>query len=272
MTKHLRPIALGVRPALADDDSARPAWVPTGAALDAATDARLDRLGALHALLRADGRRALLVVVQGRDASGKDGAIRRVCAALDPQALTVARFETPTPLEARHDFLWRAHAAAPARGTVAVFNRSHYEDVLIARVRALVPRDAWERRYAQINAFEQLLSDAATTIVKLHVHVSQAEQRRRFLARVDDPEKQWKFRESDLDDRALWDGYTAAYQDALARCSTAWAPWYVVPADDKRARDYLVADTLVRALERLDLRPPTVDDATATRWRERLSL
>jgi polyphosphate kinase 2 (PPK2 family) len=151
-----------------------------------------------------------------------------------------------------------------------VFNRSHYEDVLAVRVRELAPEDVWRSRYDHINAFERLLADTGTLIVKFCLHVSRDEQRRRLLKRIDDPAKNWKFRAEDLDDRARWDAYTAAYREALARCSTAWAPWYVVPADDKKVRDWLVAETLVRVLESLDLETPAVDRATLGEWRGRL--
>jgi PPK2 family polyphosphate:nucleotide phosphotransferase len=271
MTRHLDPVPLGDAPALDDADAARPAWTPARDALRDATDALLDRLGELQALLYADGRRALLVVLQGRDASGKDGVIRRVFGALNPQGCQVARFEVPSEVERSHDFLWRVHAVVPPRGMVGIFNRSHYEDVLVARVRGLVGAEVWQRRYAHINALEQLLADDGVVIAKFCLHVSREEQRKRLAERVDDPEKNWKFREGDLEDRALWDEYTAAYRDALSRCSTQWAPWYVVPADDKRVRDWLVADALVRTLEPLGLRYPSVDQATVAKWRMHLN-
>jgi PPK2 family polyphosphate:nucleotide phosphotransferase len=270
MSKHLEPVKLGEPPALDDGDAAPPSWAPERGDLRDATDTLLEKLGALQALLYADARHALLVVLQGRDASGKDGVIRRVLSGLNPQGCQVARFEAPTPLELRHDFLWRVHAVVPPRGMVGIFNRSHYEDVLVARVRGLVAEGTWRRRYAHVNAFEQLLADEGVVTVKLCLHVSGAEQRRRLLERVDDPSKNWKFREGDLDDRALWAQYTAAYRDALAQTSTAWAPWYVVPADDKRARDWLVADVLVRALRALEFRPPVARPELVAKWRQAL--
>jgi len=270
MSKHLDPVPLGDAPSLDDADAAPPRWAPDRPALADATEKLLDRLGDLQASLYADGRHALMVVLQGRDASGKDGVIRRVFSAMNPQGCQVARFEAPTPTELRHDFLWRVHAMVPPRGLVGIFNRSHYEDVLVARVRGLVAESTWRRRYAHINAFEQLLADEGVVTVKLCLHVSRGEQRKRLLERVDDASKNWKFREGDLEDRALWPQYTAAYRDALAETSTAWAPWYVVPADDKRVRDWLVADVLVRTLERLDFRPPVAKPELVAKWRQAL--
>jgi len=271
MPNHLAPIPLGDAPAFTDAEAAAPPWAPHGDALRDATDALLARIGKRQAALYGEGRRALLVVLQGRDASGKDGLIRRVFSACNPMGCQVTRFEAPTTLERHHDFLWRVHAAVPARGIIGIFNRSHYEDVLVARVRGLVAESVWQRRYAHIDAFEQLLADEGTTIVKLCLHVSRDEQRRRMSERIEDPKKNWKFREGDLDDRALWDDYTAAYRDAIARCSTAWAPWYVVPADDKRVRDWLVADVLVRTLDAMDPHYPTTDEATVAKWRAALA-
>ena len=271
MPKHLTPVPLGTSPALADADAAPPDWAPKGDALRDATDDCLKRLTKLQASLHADGTRALLIVLQGRDASGKDGLIRKVFGAFNPQGTQVASFGVPSEIEGRHDFLWRVHTAVPPRGAVGIFNRSHYESVLVERVRGLAAPSVWRRRYAHINALEQMLSDEGTVIAKFCLHVSREEQRRRLVERVEDPDKNWKFREGDLDDRALWGEYTAAYQDALALCSTAWAPWYVVPADDKKMRDWLVADALVRTLERIDLRPPMADKESLEKWRTRLA-
>jgi PPK2 family polyphosphate:nucleotide phosphotransferase len=270
MTKHLKAVPLGEAPSLDDADAAPPPWAPDRADVRDATEKLLDRLGELQAALYADGRRALMVVLQGRDASGKDGVIRRVFSALNPQGTQVARFEAPSATERRHDFLWRVHAMVPPRGLVGIFNRSHYEDVLVARVRGLVAEGTWRRRYAHVNAFEQLLADEGVVMVKFCLHVSREEQRQRLLERVDDPAKNWKFREGDLEDRALWAQYTAAYQDALAQTSTAWAPWYVVPADDKRVRDWLVADALVRTLSPIEFRPPLAQPELVAKWRQAL--
>jgi len=271
MPKHLAPVPLGASPALTDAEASPPDWAPKGDALHDATRERLERLSKLQGALHADGTRALLIVLQGRDASGKDGLIRKVFGAFNPQGTQVASFGVPSEIEGRHDFLWRIHTVVPPRGAVGIFNRSHYESVLVERVRGLASADVWRRRYAHINAFEHMLSDEGTVIVKFCLHVSPNEQRRRLAERVEDPAKNWKFREGDLDDRALWAEYTAAYQDALSQCSTAWAPWYVVPADDKPTRDWLVADALVRTLEALDLHPPSADPAIVAHWRARLA-
>ena len=233
---------------------------PKGAELAAATAALLERLAALQEALLAEGRRALLVVLQARDTGGKDGTIRNVLGAVSPQGLRVTSFGRPTEAELARDFLWRVHQEVPPRGVVGVFNRSHYEDVLAVRVRALAPESVWQLRYQQINDFERLLSESGTTVVKLFLNVSRDEQAERLRARLADPRKNWKFQEGDIDDRAHWDAYTAAYADALARCSTAWAPWYVVPADKKKARDYLVAEILVDTLERMRPEYPRADE------------
>ena len=271
MTKHLKAVPLGEAPSLDDADAAAPTWAPDRGDVRDATEKLLDRLGELQAALYADGRRALMVILQGRDASGKDGVIRRVFSALNPQGTQVARFEAPSETERRHDFLWRVHAMVPPRGIVGIFNRAHYEDVLAVRVRGLVAEATWRRRYAHINAFEQLLADEGVVLVKFCLHMSREEQRKQLLERVDDPSKNWKFREGDLEDRALWTQYTAAYREMLAQTSTAWAPWYVVPADDKRARDWLVADVLVRTLQRLDYRPPVARPDLVAKWRQALT-
>jgi PPK2 family polyphosphate:nucleotide phosphotransferase len=212
----------------------------------------------------SDGRRALLVVLQGRDASGKDGVIRRVFGACNPLGLRITAFAAPSDVERSHDYLWRVHQAVPPRRYIGIFNRSHYEEVLVARVRGLVPKKVWKERYAQINAFEATLAASGTVIAKFFLHVSRREQGERLLERLDDPVKHWKFDPGDLDDRDRWDDYTDAYTDALSRCSTENAPWYLVPADDKKVRDYLIAKTLLRTLKRLELRYPTPDFDIAT--------
>jgi PPK2 family polyphosphate:nucleotide phosphotransferase len=220
-----------------------------------------DRLRARQAAFAADGRQALLVVLQGRDASGKDGLIRTVFGACNPATCAVTAFGPPTPRELAHDFLWRVHQAVPARGHIGVFNRSHYEDVLVARVRELVPRATWRRRFEQINAFERLLVESGTVIVKVFLHVSRAEQRRRLLERLDDPAKNWKWNDGDIADRARWEAYTRAYRDVLVRCATPWAPWHIVPADSKSTRNYLMLRLLVDTLDRLDPTFPAADPA-----------
>jgi len=216
----------------------------------------LGRLDELQYLLYAERRHALLVVLQGMDAAGKDSTIRHVMSGFNPQGCRVTAFKTPTPEEAEHDFLWRVHRAVPLKGDVAIFNRSHYEDVLIARVRTLVPKEVWSRRYEQINQFEALLKESGTTIVKVFLHISKDEQKIRFEERLKDPTKQWKIAPGDFDDRKQWDEYMAAYEDALARCSTDAAPWFIVPADRKWVRNLTVSHLLVETLEGLHMKSP----------------
>lgn len=243
---------------LRDDDAV---WddAPRKRKLRKKTEKRLARLTKLQSLLYGDGRYALLVVLQGRDAAGKDGTIRKVFGACNPQGCQVTSFKEPTPLERRHDFLWRIHSVIPPRGMVGIFNRSHYEDVLAARVHGTVGKPIWMSRYDQINDFERMLVQNNVIILKFFLHVSRDEQRHRLLDRVEEEDKNWKFREGDLDDRRLWDAYTDAYHDMLRRTSTKAAPWYLVPADDKKLRDYLVTGVVVRALRKLKLRYPEAD-------------
>jgi PPK2 family polyphosphate:nucleotide phosphotransferase len=220
--------------------------------LERELDDLTERFDALQRRLHAEGRRALLVVLQGRDASGKDGTLRKVFGPLDPLGVTATSFKAPTDEELAHDFLWRIHRAVPGRGTIGVFNRSHYEDVLVVRVRRLAPESVWQPRYQQINLFERILVENGTVVLKFLLHISREEQRERLLARLEDPEKFWKFNANDLAERDLWDQYTEAYREALARTSTEAAPWYVVPADSKSVRDVLVARTIVDTLERMN--------------------
>jgi PPK2 family polyphosphate:nucleotide phosphotransferase len=210
------------------------------------------RMDALQTALYAEGKRALLVVLQARDGAGKDSTIRRVFGGLNPLGCSVTAFKVPTPLELRHDFLWRVHQAVPPKGAVGIFNRSHYEDVLVVRVHALVPEEVWRPRYELINQFEHLLASSGVTILKFFLHISRNEQRDRLRERLDDPTKYWKFNAADLGERDRWDDYTKAYQDVLARTSTGEAPWYVVPADKKLPRDVMVARVVVNALEGMD--------------------
>jgi len=225
------------------------------------TEKNIARLDELQYLMYAEHRRALLVVLQGMDGAGKDGTIRHVMRGLNPQGCRVTSFKAPSAEEADHDFLWRVHRAVPPSGEVAIFNRSHYEDVLAARVRKLVPKNVWIRRYDHINQFEQLLTDSSIVIAKFFLHISKDEQRRRFEERLRDPTKQWKLSPSDFEDRKLWDDYVVAYEDALTRCSTSDAPWFIVPADKKWVRNFAVSRILVETLEALDMRfpKPTVD-------------
>jgi PPK2 family polyphosphate:nucleotide phosphotransferase len=219
------------------------------------------RLRELQEMLYVERRRSLLICLQAMDTGGKDGTIDHVLSAMNPQGCRVAAFRRPSEEEAAHDFLWRAHRVAPAQGEVVVFNRSHYEDVLIVRVHDLVPKAVWSRRYERINAFEQALADHGTLILKFYLHISKAEQLARFKARLDDPTKHWKLSEADYAERERWDDYMAAYEAVLSRCSTPWAPWFVIPADHKGFRNLAVAQIVVEALEGLQLSYPkaTVD-------------
>jgi PPK2 family polyphosphate:nucleotide phosphotransferase len=210
--------------------------------------------------LWAEAKRALLVVLQGMDASGKDGTIKHVFQGVNPQGTRVVAFKEPTPEELAHDFLWRVHRAVPRSGEIGVFNRSHYEDVLAARVRKLVPEHTWKARYAEIVDFEAMLVRNGTTIVKIFLHISKDEQKRRFEERLQQPEKRWKFRRGDLDDRALWDAYQTAYEDALSRTSTKAASWYIIPADHKWYRNWAISRILIDTLEDLGPAYPEAPD------------
>jgi PPK2 family polyphosphate:nucleotide phosphotransferase len=216
-----------------------------------------ERIVELQEVLYAQSLHKVLVVLQAMDAGGKDGTIRAVFHGVNPQGVKVASFKQPTDAELAHDFLWRIHPHTPGRGELVVFNRSHYEDVLVVRVHGLVPEKRWHRRYKHINDFEQLLHDEGATIVKVFLHVSKEEQARRFQERIDDPHKRWKFSAGDLSERERWHDYREAYEEALSRTSTAHAPWYVVPADHNWFRNLVVAQLVVDTLEGLDLRYPT---------------
>jgi PPK2 family polyphosphate:nucleotide phosphotransferase len=219
------------------------------------------RLADLQYLLYAEHGRSLLVCLQGVDASGKDGTIRHVFGALDPLGARAHAFKEPSREEADHDFLWRAHVHAPAKGEIAIFNRSHYEDVLIARVRRLVPRSVWSKRYELINEFERNLTLAGTAILKFYLHVTEKEQLRRFARRLDDPMRQWKISEADYAERAYFPEYVRAYEDVLAKTSTAHAPWFVIPSKRKWFRNIAVSKIVVETLRSFDMKfpPPTVD-------------
>lgn len=215
-----------------------------------------DRLRELQRSLWAEDRRAVLLVLQGMDTAGKDSTIRRVFQGVNPQGVTVASFKKPTEEELDHDYLWRVHAKVPGRGEIGIFNRSHYEDVGVVRVNGWIDEATWQRRYQEIKTFERLLTDNGTVIRKVWLHVSRDEQRVRLQERLDDPTKRWKFNPGDLDARAQWDDYMAAYDDALSATSTMNAPWYVVPANRKWVRDVAVLQILVDTLETMDPRPP----------------
>ncbi len=215
-----------------------------------------DRLSALQERLFAEGERSVLVVLQGLDASGKDGVIRAVFTGVNPQGVRVTSFGVPTETERAHDYLWRVHAALPPRGTIGVFNRSHYEDVVAVRMHALAPEEVWRRRPTHIRDWERMLIDEGTAIVKVFLNVSREEQRRRFQQRLDDPAKRWKFRQGDLEVRERFDEYVAAWEEVIAETSTDWAPWHVVPADRNWVKSAAVASLLVETLERLDPKVP----------------
>ncbi|MFL6263703.1 MAG: polyphosphate kinase 2 family protein [Thermoanaerobaculia bacterium] len=219
-----------------------------------------DRLEVLQESLWAEHRHKVLVVLQGMDTSGKDGTIRHVFEGVNPLGVRVAAFRAPTPEELDHDFLWRVHPKVPGRGEMVIFNRSHYEDVLVARVKKLVPPEVWRERYDQINDFERLLAETDSVVLKFFLHISKDEQKERLQARLDDPQKRWKFRKGDLLDRARWDEYMEAYEDALARTSQKHAPWYIVPSDKKWYRNLVVAEILVKALEDLKIRIPEPEE------------
>jgi PPK2 family polyphosphate:nucleotide phosphotransferase len=223
---------------------------------ESATEALEGPLADLQGRLWAEGTRALLVVLQGLDASGKDGTVRKVFRGMDPQGVRVTPFKAPTAVELAHDFLWRIHANAPARGELAVFNRSHYEDVLIARIDHLVPEDVWRRRYDHIRAFEHVLISEGTTIVKIFLHVSADEQAERLQSRLDDPAKAWKFDPADLKAREKWALYEEAYADAIFETATDESPWYVVPADKKWYRNWVVRTILHETLAGMNPRWP----------------
>jgi PPK2 family polyphosphate:nucleotide phosphotransferase len=237
--------------------------VKKGPELARATDKEVSRISERQRVLYADARYALLIILQGRDTSGKDGTIRKVFTAVNPQGCTVATFKVPTELEAHHDFLWRVHQVVPARGMIGIFNRSHYEDILVPRVHGLLSKKIWSARYGYINDFERMLAANGVVIRKFMLHISRDEQKRRLMDRLSDPDKNWKFRAGDLDERKLWDEFTKAYRGVLAHTSTEWAPWYVVPADDKAVRDWLVARTIADTLDALDLTYPKADPAVA---------
>jgi len=224
----------------------------------AATSALAKDIDILQDRLYAEGSRALLVILQGTDTSGKDGTIRNVFNATGPLGVSVHAFGPPSRLELEHDFLWRVHAACPRRGTIGIFNRSHYEDVLIGKVRKLAPEKTIEQRYEQINAFEKMLVETGTTILKFMLHISKDEQKERLQERLDDPAKHWKFNPSDLEDRDHWDEYQDAYEIMLNRCSTEWAPWYVIPADRKWVRNAAIATIVKATLEEMNPQYPKV--------------
>ncbi|HYK09943.1 MAG TPA: polyphosphate kinase 2 family protein [Gemmatimonadales bacterium] len=226
----------------------------------------IKKLDALQYVMYAERKHALLVVLQGMDGAGKDGTIRHVMTGLNPQGCRVTAFKVPTPEEASHDFLWRIHRAVPPLGDIGIFNRSHYEDVLVTRAHNLVPKAVWSRRYDDINAFEALLAEQGVVVVKCFLHISTEEQKERFEDRIKDADKQWKISPADFAERKYWGAYMKAFEDALSKCSTEQAPWYVIPADRKWFRNLAVCRILVETLEGLRMKfpKPSVDVKTLT--------
>ncbi len=228
-----------------------------------ATKALNNELEDLQELLYAEGKHKLLMVIQATDTGGKDGTIRNVFDGTNPQGVKVASFKRPTDQELAHDYLWRVHKHAPAAGNIAIFNRSHYEDVLVVRVHDIVARERWDRRYGHINDFEHMLSDEGTTIIKIFLHISKDEQKRRLQSRLDEPHKTWKFELGDLAERKRWDDYQEAFRVMLERTSTEWAPWYVIPANNKRYRNLVISQILVETLRGLNMSYPEPDNNLA---------
>jgi len=257
----LTPLISPTTVQLGDDAANPPSGLPKGDEVERRLTELGTRLEQLVSTLGAEAKRAVLVVLQGRDTSGKDGTIRKVFGDLNPSYCAVSSFKRPTPIELRHDYLWRVHSVTPPAGTLGIFNRSHYEDVLVVRVHQLVPDSVWRKRYRHINEFERLLVDSGTTVLKFLLHISKEEQKRRLEERLADPSKNWKFEVGDLEERKLWDQYTVAYEDMLRETSTEWAPWYVVPGNKKHARDLLIAETVVSEIEKLKPQYPRADPA-----------
>ena len=210
----------------------------------------------LQELLYAERKQKVLIVLQGIDASGKDSTIRHVFGDVNPQGTHVTNFKVPTPKELAHDYLWRIHQHTPGSGEIVVFNRSHYEDVLVVRVNDFVPQSVWQKRYHHINEFERLLADEGTTILKFYLHISKQEQAERFLARLDRPYKRWKFNPKDLEERKKWGDYEDAFEDMLSKTSTSWAPWYVIPGDRKWYRSLVIASVIIDTLNNLNMQFP----------------
>lgn len=256
--------AFGVEPGsrlrLEDLDSRAPDGTKKAAALREIEELQ-HRLDTLQFQLYAEQKRSLLICLQAPDAGGKDGVVRHVIGSMNPQGCRVVGFKQPSAVERAHDFLWRIEHEAPKRGEIVVFNRSHYEDVLVVRVRELVPKDVWSKRYAQINAFEERLAANGTQVLKFFLHITKEEQLSRFKARLDDPQRQWKISEADYSERQYWDDYEKAYEAALSRCSTVVAPWYVIPSDQKWFRNLAISRIIVSTLENLGIKVPeaTVD-------------
>jgi PPK2 family polyphosphate:nucleotide phosphotransferase len=226
----------------------------------AKSEKQIERLSDLQNVLYAESKQSLLVILQAIDAGGKDGTIRHVFSGVNPQGCNVTSFKVPNELEKSHDFLWRIHAQVPRKGMIEIFNRSHYESVLVERVKKITPKEIWSKRYDHINAFERMLADEGVTILKFFLHISKEEQKHRMMARLDQQSKNWKFNPDDLADRALWEQYMEAYEDMMRECSTPHAPWYIVPSNHKWFRNWLISDVLVRTLTAMDPKyPPPIE-------------
>ena len=232
------------------------------AACEELFDSLRKELVALQSRLYSEGKQKLLVVFQAMDAGGKDGTTRSVFQGANPQGVVVTSFKRPSEEELAHDFLWRVHKAVPANGMIGVFNRSHYEDVLVVRVHDIVPESVWRPRYELINDFEKMLTVSGTRILKFFLHISKNEQKRRFQERIDDPEKRWKFDPADLEKRKFWDSYEKAFEDMMEKCSTAECPWYIVPGDQNWYRDLVVTGVIVETLKQMNPRYPAPPDVT----------
>lgn len=256
MSKNYK-IRLGEKIDLKSFDPDDTSWLPDG--LDHVSSElkkMRKKLIKLQQLLYAQNKNKLLIVLQAMDSGGKDGTIRSIFKGVNPQGVKVANFKVPTPIELAHDYLWRVHSQTPATGEIVIFNRSHYEDVLVVRVRELVPEKVWKKRYQHIKEFERLLADEGTTILKFFLYISKSEQKKRFLSRINNPEKNWKFNPGDIDERQLWDEYMRAYEDAICKTSNSYAPWYIIPANNKRYRDYVIAKIIIESLEKLKMKYP----------------
>ena len=223
------------------------------------TAKHLERMGELQYRLYAEAKRSLLIVLQGIDAGGKDGTIRHVMEAFNPLSTEVTAFKAPDGAERRHDYLWRIHKVMPESGKIGIFNRSHYEDVMVVRVHDLVPKETWKKRYRHINEFERMVTDSGTTILKFFLYISKDEQKARFEERLADPTKNWKFSMGDLKERERWDDYMAAFEDALAKCSTDYAPWYLIPANKKWYRNLAISEIIAETLEGMNLKFPKAE-------------
>jgi PPK2 family polyphosphate:nucleotide phosphotransferase len=229
-------------------------------ATKAETEKLKSRLDELQEILYAQSKYSLLIVLQAMDGGGKDSTIDHIFSGINPQGFRIANFKAPTLEELAHDFLWRVHQQVPPKGYIGIFNRSHYEDVLVVRVNELVPKAVWQARYEHINHFERLLADSGVVILKFYLHISKEEQKARFQARLDDPKKHWKFSSGDLPVREQWDEYMKAYEDAISNCNTDYAPWHIIPGNRKWVRNYFVTKTLVEALESLPLEYPPAEE------------